>query len=198
MNPSLLSSAKQDWRTPPEVLDVVREAFGGAIDSDPCPSPNRADWFARWNFCPSAEPAPYVEGQPVGCRVDGLAHGGAGWYRPDGKRVFVNPPFSENKRWVANCVDAAYWGCEVILLIPARTDTRYWQEGIVTADALCFWRGRIRFVGAPASAPFATAFAYWGPNAARFAHVFRAHGAVYDSPPWRQPPWRHHAVAVAA
>lgn len=160
-----------DWQTPPEVIDVVKDAFGGDICLDPCASPDRRDHFAYHNLCTA------IDG------VDGLI---ADWsdYRhwaPAG--VFVNPPFDQNKQWVERC---AYWGkhVPVILLIPARVDTRYWHQHVATADAVCFWRGRIKFVGAEASAPFPVAFVFWGAPEmrGRFIDAFAPHGLVYLGP----------------
>jgi hypothetical protein len=48
INKALYSSKKEDWRTPKEVLDVVREV--GPIDLDPCASPNKRYWFAKHNW----------------------------------------------------------------------------------------------------------------------------------------------------
>lgn len=151
-------AAKADWRTPVAVLDLVREVFRGRIDTDPCASPDPDDWFAEVNYA--------APGQ------DGLEEAWAG-------RVFVNPPFGDLDRWAAACRRAhATRGCEVILLLPARTDTAYWHEEIVTANAVCFWRGRMRFVGAPANAPFPTALVYWGAWPWLFHEVFSAKGRV--------------------
>jgi site-specific DNA-methyltransferase (adenine-specific) len=69
-------------------------------------------------------------------------------------------------------------GAEVVVLLPARTDTRYWHEQVAQADAICFWRGRMTFVGAPAAAPFPTALVYFGPRPWDFQRVFTSKGMV--------------------
>jgi hypothetical protein len=147
-----------DWCTPESVLAPVRE-FLGRISLDPC-SNDRSTVGAevRWSL-----PA------------DGLAPPWRG-------TVYVNPPYGAGlDRWVEKSSWEAHElrRCEVVMLLPAAVDTRMWQDVLFpTAAAVCFWRGRIRFVGAKAAAPMACALAYWGPRAQRFAAVFEKHGRV--------------------
>jgi site-specific DNA-methyltransferase (adenine-specific) len=93
--------------------------------------------------------------------------------------VYVNPPYSQARAWLAKCATESAEGIEIIALVPARTDTRAWHESIWRyADAVCFWRGRLRFVGATASAPFPSAVVYYGHRAERFRAVFGQAGRV--------------------
>jgi hypothetical protein len=75
-------------------------------------------------------------------------------------------------------VAAAKLGYEVIALPAARTDCRWWHQDIVTADAICFWKGRMRFRGGEHGAPFPSALPYWGPQVDKFCRVFSPHGHV--------------------
>ena len=44
------------------------------------------------------------------------------------------------------------------MLIPARTDTRYWHDYIMEeADSIYFVKGRLKFGNSPNSAPFPSA-----------------------------------------
>jgi hypothetical protein len=149
-----------DWRTPAHVVEVVREALGGRITLDPCASTSapEAEWIGEVNV--------HEDGNGLGVN----------WWG----RVYVNPPYSDNAAWIAKCAsEAKRQGVEIIALIPARVDTKYWHEHAATAQAVCFWKGRLRFVGAESSAPFPVAFIYWGKNAERFASVFSKYGLVY-------------------
>ena len=69
------------------------------------------------------------------------------------ERNFVNPPYSKLKEWVNKAIEENKKGKEVILLIPARTDTKtfrtIWEYG---AD-IHFITGRLKFNDAN-SAPF--------------------------------------------
>lgn len=154
---ALFSTGKDDWCSPPEVLDRVR--LVGAIELDPCSNP-RSIVRAR-----SSIALPY----------DGLR---AAW--PQSGLVYVNPPFSrrEQWRWIARAALHGAAGGEVLMLVPARTDTKAWHRFAVRADARCSWRGRMRFLGAAGSAPFPSALLYWGPRVDAFARAFSDVGHV--------------------
>ena len=47
-------------------------------------------------------------------------------------------------------------------LLPARTDTRWWKEDVMQASELRFIRGRVRFGGSAAGAPFPSVVVVWG------------------------------------
>lgn len=159
----IATAARTDWCTPKVVLDPVRAFFSGRIDLDPCG--NKDSLVDARSSC-------WGPGDLGG---DGLERNWEG-------SVYCNPPFGAGlDRWIHK---AAYDAtnlcrCEVVMLIPASVDTRAWQEVILpTAAAVCFWRGRIRFVGAKAAAPMACALVYWGPRAQRFEATFEKHGRV--------------------
>lgn len=69
--------------------------------------------------------------------------------------MFCNPPYSEIEKWVEK---AYYEGCKdntvVVLLIPARTDTRYFHRFILHRSEIRFIRGRLKFSNAKYNAPF--------------------------------------------
>lgn len=89
--------------------------------------------------------------------------------------VYCNPPYSNLKEWSSKMSAEGLRGTEIIGLVPSRTDTKWWRD-ITTAAVICFWRGRITFEGAPASAPFPSAIPYWGPTPDRFCEVFGPYG----------------------
>lgn len=88
--------------------------------------------------------------------------GTGGLDREWGTSVFVNPPYSEIKKWV----QYAYWQANdpltkikrtVVMLIPSRTDTRYWHDYVMKAKEIRFIKGRLKFGGSKNSAPFPSA-----------------------------------------
>jgi phage N-6-adenine-methyltransferase len=153
----LMKSDKQDWNTPPEFLELVRKV-NGRIAFDPCTS---AD-----NPCGAGKFATKED--------DGLTLDWREWAGIQGL-VYCNPPYSDMNAWAAKISEEGMRGCEAISLTPARTDTK-WFRRMVTADAMCFWRGRLKFVGAKQAAPFPSLVCYWGPKADRFREVFSAYG----------------------
>ena len=74
------------------------------------------------------------------------------------KRVFVNPPFSEISKWVKDCYEHSILNnAIVVMLIPSRTDTRYWHDYVMKAKEIRFIKGRLKFNDGKGSAPFPSA-----------------------------------------
>ena len=69
--------------------------------------------------------------------------------------MYCNPPYSNIASWVKK---AYYESFEpntlIVMLIPARTDTRYFQEYIYHRSEIRFIKGRLKFGDAKNSAPF--------------------------------------------
>ena len=66
-----------------------------------------------------------------------------------------NPPYGrELPKWIKKAHDEAEKGALVVMLIPARTDTRAFHDYIYHQAEIRFLRGRIRFVGSKWNAPF--------------------------------------------
>lgn len=159
LNDSLFSSDKGDWQTPDEILDPLTRWF--RVDTDPCAGRDTQ----------------------IGCSINyrNTADTGEddGLIRPWRGTCYVNPPYGRTlSSWVERA-ELAYRrsDCEVIMLLPARTDTQWWQS-CWKADAVCFWKGRIKFVGAENSAPFPSALVYWGDRVSRFNRAFSDYGHV--------------------
>lgn len=87
------------------------------------------------------------------CPIDGSG----GLEREWGSRAFVNPPYSEIKEWVAYGFNQTRRGGVVVMLIPSRTDTRWWHDYVMKAKEIRFIKGRLKFGGAKNSAPFPSA-----------------------------------------
>src|SRR5512134_4137759 len=147
LNDALMRSEKMDWCTPPCVLDRVRRV--GPIALDPCTSPTN----------------------PCGAEASYSLHGlSLPWWGLS----YVNPPYgSALRRWVDKALEEAAREVEIIMLVPARTDTRWWGRAFEGAQACGFWKGRITFVGAPSCAPFPSCLFYFGPRRRRFSLAFK-------------------------
>lgn len=86
--------------------------------------------------------------------------GGGGLDREWGSRTFVNPPYSEIAKWVQYAYLQAMHPLSrklVVMLIPSRTDTRWWHEYVMRAKEIRFIKGRLKFGGSKNSAPFPSA-----------------------------------------
>lgn len=137
MSSARTRTGRDDWRTPTTVLDRVRRI--GPIALDPCGNPENS---VGARVCYWGEPD----------SADGLA---CGWSL--GGLVFVNPPYSQFRAWAAKAALEAKAGTQLIMLVPARTDTQAWRIATGEADCVALWRGRLTFVGGNAPAPFPSA-----------------------------------------
>lgn len=131
------SSATDDWGTPQPLFDELSAIFGG-FTLDPCATPQNAKsqtFFTR--------------------EQDGLA-------RRWGGKVFMNPPYGRDiSRWVKKAYEESLRGALVVCLLPARTDTRWWQD-YAKHGYVYFLSGRLRFGAALNSAPFPSAIVTFG------------------------------------
>ena len=84
-------------------------------------------------------------------------NGTGGLDREWGTRVFCNPPYSNLKEWAKKAYEESQLGKLVVLLIPSRTDTKYWHKYIMKATEIRFCKGRLKFGGSKNSAPFPSA-----------------------------------------
>jgi site-specific DNA-methyltransferase (adenine-specific) len=91
--------------------------------------------------------------------------------------VYVNPPYGRViGRWIVKAMTEPV--DELILLVPARTDTAWFQP--LYDHAICFIRGRLRFSGARENAPFPCALVYRGPRPDAFAQAFSHRGVIVE------------------
>lgn len=139
MNNALFSSKEMAWTTPRELFDWLNLRFGFTLD--PCCLPETA-------LCPK-----YYTPQE-----NGLAQP---WR---GERVFMNPPYGRNiGQWIAKAESEAHRGALVVALVPARTDTAWWQNHVIGKASICYLSGRLKFGNSKQSAPFPSAIlVYWG------------------------------------
>ena len=74
-----------------------------------------------------------------------------------GSSTFVNPPYSKISDWCKKAYEEALKGKLIVMLIPSRTDTRYWHDYIMKASEIRFIKGRLKFGDSKNSAPFPSA-----------------------------------------
>lgn len=131
MNTEVMFSSKTDmWETPQELFDKLDEEFHFTLDV--CAVPENA----KCNRFYSPED-------------DGL-------FQPWDGIVWCNPPYD---RKISDWVEKAYWenltyGQTIVMLLPARTDTRWFHEFVLGKAEIRFIRGRLKFGGSQNSAPF--------------------------------------------
>lgn len=130
MNTDVMFSSKTDlWETPQEFFDRLNDEFG--FDLDVCALPENAK-------C----------GKYYTPEQDGLL-------QPWEGVVWCNPPYGrEIGQWVERAAKSADNGVLVVMLLPARTDTKWFHDYIYGKAEVRFVRGRLKFGGSKNSAPF--------------------------------------------
>lgn len=79
-----------------------------------------------------------------------------------GCRVFCNPPYSQIDRWVEKAFyETKQENTLVVMLIPSRTDTRYFHNYIYGRSEIRFVKGRLKFGNSKNSAPFPSMVVIW-------------------------------------
>lgn len=161
----IASSGAVTWQTPESTLKPVREFFDGEIALDPCAG---AIPIAKTNWrLPEMDGLTQTWGEHKTVYVNSPF--GRYWWDAEGRCTPGAPPNAYyNKASIADWVYKCHYETKnsslvVIQLLPAAVDTKHWQEIIFPhANAVCFIRGRLKFVGATASAPMACALVQWG------------------------------------
>lgn len=126
VNKGLFTSNTDLWETPQDFFDSLNREFH--FDLDACALPENAK--CERYFTPEE---------------DGLKQEWNG-------TVWCNPPYG---RQIGKWVEKAYKSdCTVVMLLPARTDTRWFHDYIYGKAEIRFVRGRLKFGESENGAPF--------------------------------------------
>lgn len=128
------SSNRGDWETPQTLFNELDQEFHFTLDAAASPQNHKVDTYFT-------------------TKSDALQQDWAG------HMVFCNPPYSRRiGQWVAKASrEASKPHTTVVLLLPARTDTKWYHDYIQYRAEIRFLRGRLKFEthGLPnGSAPF--------------------------------------------
>jgi phage N-6-adenine-methyltransferase len=78
---------------------------------------------------------------------------------------WMNPPYGvEIGRWVQKAFEASLYGATVVCLLPARTDTRWFQQYVLPFAEVRYLPGRQRFGASGHGAPFPSAVVIFRPH----------------------------------
>ena len=156
-------TSKNEWHTPVEHIERARLVLG-AIDLDPASSDLGQKTVKAERFLTPIE--------------NGLEREWSG-------RVWLNPPYSQPDvgLFVSKLVSEikAERVTAAILLTHNYTDTAWFHEAAGVASAICFTRGRVKFLdekGKVAAPTQGQAFFYFGADVKSFAKNFRAVGFI--------------------
>ena len=127
MNTEIMFSSKTDlWATPQDLFDKYNDIYN--FETDVCALPENA--MCEKFFTPE---------------MDGLKQEWTGV-------CWCNPPYGRQiGKWVEKAVKSF---ATVVMLLPARTDTKWFHEWVLPYGEIEFLKGRLRFGGSKNSAPF--------------------------------------------
>lgn len=141
----MFSKASDNWSTPQDTFDALNVEFYFDVDAAATQQNRKCpQWFG-----------------PGSAHPDALAL--QNWGRPfNASAVWLNPPYSRCREFIAKAAAEARKGCIVVCLVPSRTDTRWWHQEVWDREHHCprpgveirFIKGRLKFGGATAGAPF--------------------------------------------
>lgn len=126
MNKVMFSSKTDLWETPQDFFDKLNEEFQFTLDV--CATDQNAKCK---NYYTAAD--------------DGLAQewNGCCW---------CNPPYGRAiGKWIKKAYESS---ATVVLLLPARTDTKWFHDYIYNKHEIRFVKGRLKFGGCKVGAPF--------------------------------------------
>jgi phage N-6-adenine-methyltransferase len=156
-------TGENEWYTPTKYIDLARRCLG-EIELDPASSEAAQRIVKATKYFTKANDA-----------LKEPWHG----------RVWLNPPYAQP--YIADFVSKLVEQVELanipeaILLTHNYTDTEWFHKAAGAADAICFTRGRIRFVdskGIEASPTQGQAFFYFGSEPTKFSAVFNEVGSI--------------------
>lgn len=117
------SSARSDWETPPDIFNHCNSIWNFNLDAA------------------SSDENALCE-QHYTIKDNGLE---LAWGGSQG-RVWCNPPYGrEVGRWVEKAYKESQRGAIVVMLLPARTDTKWFHDYVMKADEVALLRGRLKF-----------------------------------------------------
>jgi site-specific DNA-methyltransferase (adenine-specific) len=143
MNNNVLFSSKSDeWYTPHKLFKELDNKYNFVFDlafsKENCKTRDgftikenalNQDWYVITRDCIN----------------DGLT----GW-------LWLNPPYSKCKEFVDKAYSEMFLGAKIVMLIPSRTDTKWFHNYIYKKEGVSieFIKGRLKFGDSKNSAPF--------------------------------------------
>ncbi len=143
----MFGKATDEWATPQELFDALDREFDFDLDAAASLANRKCGLY-------------FTQADNALSR---------GWAQPCGNAelidpatVWLNPPYSRCRDFIAKAAQEARKGCTVVALVPSRTDTRWWHEHVWDAEQhqpragveIRFIKGRLKFGNSENSAPF--------------------------------------------
>lgn len=172
-----LTSNSEEWGTPSALFDALNSSFRFELDAA----------ASKWN----AKTARYFTKENDALKQD--------WYmtanqnRPMIERhlpspacpaIWLNPPYGRKMGdWIRKARDEAQKGVDVVVLIFARSCTKWWYETVQDALSITFLKGRVPFVrpdgSSKGSAPASSVILHFSPKRNSGHHYAPSHNTPH-------------------
>lgn len=130
INKGLMSSNTDEWATPIKLFEELDNKYHFTLD--PCSTKEN-------HKCKK-----YYTKEDNGLEKS--------W---EGYKVYCNPPYGkEISKWVEKAYNENKKGTFVVMLLPARTDTKWFHNFIYKKHEIRFIKGRLKFNDGKQAAPF--------------------------------------------
>ena len=117
-------------------------------DNSACFSSNSVHWATPRKLYNAFMDHGFLDPCPLHATFDGL---NIDYYN---KKLYINPPFKDMDKWVDFALRQFNNGCEIMFLMPSRTDTKYFHKLCDLAPTIYFLKGRLKFNDSDKAAPF--------------------------------------------
>lgn len=123
----LSHNGNQDRRTPLSLFNELNAEFNFQLD--PCTSTSKPGNLGTPHY--------FLYPERDGLKENWSKYGS----------VFVNPPFNDAYNWLKKARDESKLGATVVVLLPSKTETRWWHELALQANEIRFVKRRVTFDG---------------------------------------------------
>jgi phage N-6-adenine-methyltransferase len=149
----MFGKASDEWETPQSFFDALNREFRFGLDA----AATRENTKCPDYLGPDRDDPRFRDALAVSWRF-ALDFTWGEWHRA----IWLNPPYSKCAEFVAKAAAEQREGVTTVMLIPARTDTRYFHAHIYDAEKhqprerveIRFVKGRLKFGTGKNSAPF--------------------------------------------
>lgn len=137
----IFSKKSDEWETPLALFDEYNKEFHFTLD--PCSTDENAKCEKHYTI-----------------EEDGLHNS---W---ENEVVWCNPPYSNCYEWCLKALaESMFNNATVVMLLPSRTDTKWFHLIVLPFTEIRFIRGRLRFNNSDQNAPFPSLIAIFRPRA---------------------------------
>lgn len=125
-----MTSPSTNWRTPPKLFKLMEALLPQGYDFMVDAAADGSNHLCELWYGPDS---------PIATDAFGVDK----WLSP----AWCNPPYTNLDEWTLKFTEQAAMGNTVIALLPARTGTKWWYEGVVRPKAnVVFLVGRVHFI----------------------------------------------------